>query len=100
QKISWCDFKGCQRPIGKEPKMAGILLEGREVSDEERESPAGGASAKERTAALARLERHKPADVASAIAKAATVRGPILEYKVIAPGNLYSGAVGKGGRPR
>jgi urea carboxylase-associated protein 1 len=73
--------------------MAGILLEGREVSDEERESHARAVSAKERTAALARLNRDKPSDVTAAIAKAARVLGPVLEDKVIAPGAFYSGPV-------
>jgi uncharacterized protein len=80
--------------------MAGILLEGREVTDEEREKHARAVSAKERTEALARLERDKPRDVGAAIGKATAVRGTLLEDKVIAPGEFYSGPMSKGERLR
>ena len=80
--------------------MAGILLEGRDVSDEERERHARAISAKERAAALARLDSIKPRDTAGAIAAAVAVGGTVLEDKVVAPGTFYSGPMSKGERLR
>lgn len=80
--------------------MAGILLEGRDLSDQQRESHARAMSAKERVEALARLDREKPKDVPAAIAKAVAVSGTVLEDTVIAPGAHYAGPLSKGERLR
>jgi urea carboxylase-associated protein 1 len=80
--------------------MAGILLEGQHVGDEERAKHARSMAAKERTQALQRLAQTRPRDLQARLAQAAGVEGRVLEDRLIAPGGHYAGLVGKGERLR
>jgi uncharacterized protein len=76
--------------------MAGILLEGQNIGDEERANHARSMAAERRTEALRRRKSAQPHDVQGRLEHAAAVGTTVLEDLVVAAGAYYSGPVGKG----
>jgi hypothetical protein len=76
--------------------MAGILLEGENVSEEDRAGHARALAAEKQAEALRRnAARRGPADE-QALSRAGTVEGEVLEDRVIAAGSHYAGPVRAG----